>query len=208
MARRNRSTRRRTRPRRTKRPTMKRGLTLRRNPVYNFVRTKQLSGITLSTVSDTIGRLTFALGDLDNYTEFTNLFQRFRLNAVKIKIVPYYTSNDSNPVGTTYVMPNIHTILDYDDSNTPANLAEFLQYRNHRMTRSNRVHSRYFKPAIQSSVYETAITSAYTPKWKQWLSTDDFATPHYALKYFIDQSSTAFIFRVFVKYYFQCKDLK
>lgn len=199
---------RRIRRRARRRTGISRGIALRKNPVHNFVRTKQLTGITLSTVSDTVGTLTFNLSQLDNYTEFTNLFQRFRICAVKLKIIPYYTGNDANPTGTIYVMPNIHSVVDYDDSGTPANLAELLQYSNHKMTRGGKIHGRYIKPAVQTATYETALTSAYSPKWKVWLSTDDFATPHYGFKYFIDQSSVALVYRVFVKFYIQCKDLK
>lgn len=199
---------RRRRIRLRRRPGVARGMRIRRNPVYSFVRTKQLTSINLQTASDTLGRITFQLDNLDNYTEFTNLFQQFRILGVKLTFVPYVTSNDANPIATTYVMPNIHTVIDHDDSGTPANLAEIMQFRNHRMTRLNRVHSRYIKPSILMSAYETALTSAYIPKWKQWVSTDDYTTPHYGLKYFIDQSSTALTIRVFAKFYFQCKDLK
>jgi hypothetical protein len=38
------------------------------------------------------------------------------------------------------------------------------------------------KPAIQSEMYRTSITTAYTPKWGQWIPTADPTVPHYGMK--------------------------
>lgn len=212
MAYRRRITSRRTvRRRRIGRPRIRRrviGRALRsRNTVHSFSRSQEIGLIQTTSGIATLGKYTFNMGNMTNYSEFTNLFQRFRIVAIKLSIVPVWTENNLVP-GTSFSMPNVHSVVDYDDSTTPGDLNELLQYSNYKRTRGHMVHSRYFKPAIQMAAYETTLATAYVPKWKQWLSTDDFATPHYGLKYYIDAIGAVVSFRVYAKYYFQCKDLK
>lgn len=179
-----------------------------RSGVHNFTRYVELPNITTSTVSDKLGGETFKLTDLPSYTEFTNLFDKFRICAVKYEIVPNWTSSDINPIGTYQSVPNIFTVLDYNDITTPGSLSELLQYKNLKRTRGHLIHKRYIKPAVLAANYEGAVTTAYTSVWKRWLDTTDSGTLHYGLKYCIDQTSTAMTYRVYAKYYIQCKDPK
>lgn len=179
-----------------------------RQKVYNFTRSCTLTDLSGSDVSDVFGGLSFNLGQLPNYTEFTNLFDQFRICGIRLEIIPKYTSVDLNPLATTVAMPNIHTVIDYNDIATPGNLEVLLQYPNYKRTRGNAVHKRYFKPAVLASNYEGAVTSAYTSKWGQWLDSIDYPTVHYGLRYGIDQSFTGARYRVYAKFYIQCKDPK
>lgn len=193
-----------------RRTSMSRIKRRRRNPTHNFTRTVQLANIDASHLANVYGAITFKLTDLPNYTEFTNLFDRYRINAVKLTIVPLVTSNDVNPATTLFTLPNVHTAIDYNDNSNPGSMNELMQYSNYRCTRANKVHSRYFKPSVLQSNYETAVATAYTPAWKRWLTCDDPVTPHYCLKYGLDtpNGNIDLAFRVYAKYYFQCKDLR
>lgn len=181
----------------------------RNNRIHNFTRVKELTEINSSTTADVLGAMTFKLSDLTNATEFTNLFDKFRICAVKLEIVPKFSGNDMNP-GTTFPgAPCIHSVLDYNDATNPGDLNELMQYSNYKRTRGHNIHKRYFKPCVLAANYEGSVTTAYTSKWKVWLDCTDSGTAHFGLKYMIDRTpNVAFQYRAFVKYYIQCKDPK
>lgn len=180
----------------------------RNNRIHNFTRCAELTNLTTSTVADLMGGMTFKLSNCPNSTEFTNLFDKFRICAIKLEIVPNFTGSDLNPIGTKFSIPNISTVVDYNDVTTPGALTDLLQYNNYKRTRGQSIHKRYFKPAVLASNYEGAVTSAYTSVWKRWLDTADVDTLHYGIKYHFDQTSTAIAYRCYAKFYIQCKDPK
>lgn len=188
-----------------------RGLRVSRNPTYSFVRTVAGSTISTQTASATYGAMVFKLSDLDNYTEFTNLFDRYRICGIKVTFEPNITGFDANAGANAFTLPMLLTAIDHNDSATPGSMAELMQYRTLKKTRAHVTHSRYFKPAVLTSAYESAVATAYIPKWKQWLTCDDPATPHYAIKYGISAYSDVEFtvsWRTYIKFYFQTKDLK
>lgn len=198
---------RRTRRYLRRRPLM--GRLPRNNRIHNFTRVVELSEINSSTTADVVGGMNFKLSDLGSYTEFTNLFDKFRICGVKVEFVPKFTGNDMNPGSTFPGAPNIHTIIDYNESTNPGNLAEMLQYSNYKRTRGHLTHKRFFKPAVLVANYESAVATAYSSKWKVWLDSADASTAHFGLKYLIDITpNVAHQFRRYVKFYIQCKDPK
>lgn len=183
-----------------------------RSGIHSFTRSYQLTDLTVNSLTQTAGGLSFKLSNLPEYTEFTFLFDQYRIMAAKVEFVPVFTGNDTNPLTSVLYMPNVHSVIDYTESNTPGTLSELMQYSNYKRTRGNSIHKRYLKPAIAASNYETLAASSYTPKWGQWVTTEsgDAATPFFGLKYWIDStnSTTAVTYKVYVKLYFQCKSVK
>lgn len=205
---------RRRRPRRT----MRRRMRIRRGPriktpSYSFKRRHLLGTVQLSNLAETFTSYSFKLSNLPNYTEFTNLFDRYRINKVGLTFVPNWTSNDANAsTGVLAINPAIYSIIDYTEDGTPLTMNEFYESPKCRITRGGKIHKRYFTPAVLSQTFEGVAATAYTPKWKQWLTTDDPATPHYALKVAFDKLNTGvsqvYYVKVFVTYYITCKDVK
>lgn len=208
--------RRRPYPARTKRwqrRSIRRGMPYRpiASKIHSFKRTVNLGNIILSSLTETYGALLFKLSDVPSSTDFTNLFDRYRITGVSLKFFPQWTSNDLNPATTlSNINPQVYSVVDYTDSANPLSIAEMMEYGTFKMTRGSALHKRFIRPALLSSSYETVTTSAYTPKWKQWLTTDDPATPHYCLKYAFDRapSNTACQVKIYATYYIQCKDTK
>ena len=67
---------------------------------------------------------------------------------------------------------------------TIATLKESARSREDQLTNDKPNFAITLKPAILAESYKTAITTAYAPKWGQWLSTADDTVPHYGLKVF------------------------
>lgn len=206
--------RRRTNKRRYRRRTMgrnrtgvSRSLMYPRRSVHSFKRKCFLGNIDVTT-TDVFGSYVFRLSDLPNYLEFVNLYDLYRIKAVKFTLIPGITAMDGNPLSTAVTLPQVRSVLDYTDSTVPASFNELYEYSNCKMTQGNRFHSRYFKPALLSTVYETAVSNSYTPKWGTWVSTDDASCPHYGLKYGINAfvaAAPGMRLRIYATYYFQCK---
>lgn len=189
---------------------LSRGLTSRQ-PVHSFVRRDYVETITASNIADTFKVYTFSLNKLPNYTEFTNLFDQYRICAVKLTIIPGVTESSLEGASTSsYPLPEVRSIIDYTEDAAPLDFDEMYQYANCKMTRGNKMHTRYIKPAVLTSAFEGVAATAYIPKWKQWLTTDDSATPHYSIKVGINAVKTAntCYFRVYAKYYLQMKNIK
>lgn len=81
------------------------------------------SQITTSTSLETLGVYTFQLSDLVNYTEFTNLFDEYKINSVCLKFFPSLTAKVSQFTNGVLV-----TAIDKNDGNATGSVNELLQH--------------------------------------------------------------------------------
>lgn len=178
---------------------------------YHFKRTTHIAD-TIVTPAGGYGQFfTFQLTDLPNYTEFSALFDQFRINAVVIKFVPTWTSNDINPQSTALYMPNFHSALDFDGpSSAPTSETDLLQYQSYKMTRGHHVHQRKIIPCVNVTAYESALNTAYMPKRKQFLDMVDVATQHFGMKIWIDAPNLTsnLAYKTYVTYYFTTRSVR
>lgn len=182
---------------------------------YYFKRTTN-SGILTNVANNNIFyAYSFSLSSLPNYTEFQNLFHNYRILKIVFKVVPTFTGNEMVNTyngGPNWQMSNISTFIDYNDATLPTDENTFLQAESLKITRAHRIHTRVFKPAVLAAAYEGITSTAYIPKFGQWITTNggDSSTPHYGIKMMINNNgSVAMVnFRIYTTYYFQCKDLR
>lgn len=176
--------------------------------VHHFKRT--LIGTSINTAtSTTFGAYAFSLAQLPDYTEFTNLYDQFRINKVLVKLVPNVNSAEA---GATQRLPQVHSVLDYNDSTAPTTLDELVQYNNYRMTMGSRIHTRKLTPAFLDNVFETSsVTRGSNPNFKKWLSTSNAtAIPHHGMKWAIGStaSASAITYTPYITFYISCKSVK
>lgn len=186
---------------------MKRMKRIRQN-VHRFVRTA-LFAVRTAGVATQLWNELFTLSILPNYTEFTNLYDFYRIRKVKWYMVPTVTENPAEASVTNYNLPTVHTVLDYNDYNVLFTLNDLMQYRNYKAHRGHRIVKRYFTPAVANTLYNTANTSAFGPKFKQWISTDNPNVSHYGVRYLIEGTNLSNVtWNVYHKVYFECKATK
>lgn len=149
----------------------------------------------------------FDITQLPNVTEFSALFDVYRVNAIKLELVPCQTGSDVNPSSTSLFLPNIMSVLDYTDSTPPSGINELMQYANCKRTKINRRHSRYFKPRAMTDINNTVIQST-KPGWYGF----GVAVPMYGVKWGLDQifnvASGGFGVDRYVTFYFSCKNVR
>lgn len=142
-------------------------------------------GNTLNWVPES---LTFQLSDVINVSDFVNLFDQFKIHMVILTLrwspnQATYTSNNTQ-AGTGVYNPLLYYVRDYDDDNAIATQQDMLEIQKHRSCRlmPGRPVVIKVRPAVQAQAYQTAISTAYGPKWSMKLNMDDNTTPHYGLK--------------------------
>lgn len=211
----------RRRPRKTFRKRRSRKMVMYRRPqtkIYSFKRSVDLLNWNIDAVSAVQYKAYgFALSDLPTVTDFTALFDQFRILAVKITFYPQFNQfqYDGTASGTKFGASELYSVIDYDDSATPASLDELNQFSTLKRRYFNRPYSRYFKPQI---VCKGLLNSAGTNDGyflagrKRWL---DMATPnvlYQGLKVaFASLNTNALVaqtIRVQCTYYFQCKNVR
>jgi len=166
--------------------------------------------------------LAFTLDSVKSYTEFTALYDRYRLDKVVVKLrmisnpdaaYPLNTSSSGFLTNPTNWYPQVWSINDYDGGagDTVSSIRE-RQGVKCRTIQPNKPLTFTVRPAVAVNLYKTSLLSGYGNRWGQWV---DAATPdvkHYGLNYVIDtlaqdpSDTYPFKFHQDIKYFFTMKD--
>lgn len=170
----------------------------------------------------------FLLNSLYSYSEFTTLFDKYRLDKAVVYIqminnpnaalVTNVTSGANINAATSYVnssnfYPKMWYITDHDDSATTtiAAIKERVGVKCCVM-KPNVVKRITVKPACAVQLYRTATTTGYGPKYGQFIDMAQTDVPHYGLKCVFDplglDPQDKYYFRYEWKLYFTCKDVQ
>lgn len=154
-----------------------------RQPVHNFKRTAYYNGLIAgSTLSDVSGGLIGQLNQVPNYTEFTALYDMYKINGIRWRFSPRANSAEA---GTNQGLIKLFTGIDYDDITTPS-LTDILQYESLRVTQSNKDHVRFVRPRVAKAVYQTSVGTGYSAG-RGWIDCANPTVAHYGLKWVLQQ---------------------
>jgi len=164
--------------------------------------TSVIRGAYFSTISSTAslesyGAYSFKLSDLPNYTEFTSLFDQYKIARVTLYFVQRnFTQNISTSVSTPWFI----YAIDKDDAVAPTAYSQLLEYPGSRITTMSRPHKVSFVPMIATDVYN-GVSTAYSSA-SRFVDCTYPGVPHYGFKYGFNFSTTAGVFSydIFVKY--------
>jgi len=180
---------------------------------YLKVKQKVAAQFTITAgTAETGEAFVFRLSDLIQATEFTRLFDSYRLNGVKITMAPL--TNSSITVNPSYKML---MAIDLDDDTTPT-ANSLLQRANCKIKTvtsggSNpQVFSAFLRPRYLTQLYETGTSTGYGQgARKQWLDTADDRIPHYGFKVVWDTDPTLnydVVWQFYFTYYIEFKSLR
>lgn len=188
-------------------------------PVHYFKRHFAYTNIVgLAGTTTTFGDLYFQLDDLPNYSEFTTLYDFYKILAVKVYFIPISNVNivsGTNPdllTSTTYGN-RMFTVIDYNDRTVPTSLGELRQYNNCKVT-PNEYHTRFFHPRPVIAMDEDAISGGVYGIGQTkdvWVSTESNQCEWYGLKYGIEHLTMAAnttLYKTEVKVYLAFKAVK
>lgn len=137
------------------------------------------------------GSKQYSLSNVINRSEFTTLWQEYRINCVVTKFTPLFDSGtvdsiNSVPATSGYPITNLPSIgwaIDYNDANVPTSLEEIQQFSNYKEALFNKEIKIKIWPACAPGIYISGIAAGYAVKRKAWLRCGNDDIPHYGLKY-------------------------
>ena len=147
-----------------------------KDKVYTFSRSYVYGTITGSTTVDQAGALSFTLSALPGATEFTSLFDVYRIQQLHVDFVAL--------TGGPYASP-LTTVIDYDDANAVASLNELLEYQTAMTTSAGANVSRVLQPRASMAVYSGAFTSFATTPVGLWIDCASSTVQYYGIKYYL-----------------------
>ena len=121
----------------------------------------------------------FSLKDVIDYTDFTDLFDRYKITKVVLKIM--YQTNIG--VGSNGILPVMNYTFDCDDADLPVNQQDVTRkgYVKTKILNANRPFSWVCKPRISKQVYD-GLNAAYMSERPCWLDCTNPDVPHFAFK--------------------------
>lgn len=166
--------------------------------LHNFVERCQPQELTVASESAAVGLFrNFSLSQCLQVGHYAAIFEMYKINKVVVTFrykgaqTPAYTTlpAGNSSAGTNNeiineINPVLYFKVDHNDinSDTLNDMKESMRTKEHQFTNNRPNFDITLKPAIQAEAYKTALTTAYRPKWGEWLSMDDDTVPHYGLK--------------------------
>jgi hypothetical protein len=160
--------------------------------VHSFVRKANFGQILSSNSAPVFGAYAFKLSDFPNYTEFSALYDQFRITSVDVQFLHLTTAiTNTNSAGSIVIAcPRFLSVLDYDGATAPASLDELRQYNNCIAVNADTSYIRSFIPASLSIEY-IGVTNGYSPQFGKWHDVAYSTIPHYGLRYALDNTAIA-----------------
>lgn len=173
------------------------------------------TGATAGSASYASFALAFSLSDVPNSTEFTYLFDMFRIKGIQVKLYPILQAGLSSTSGILgaadgYVECVVHSVIDHDDvipfTASEAGVLEMMErpgYKIHGVgLPSKPIFSRTWAPvhlAIVENAAAAATARATAPR-KQWLDCAYPGALHYGLKFIIEAHHGAYTLNMALQY--------
>lgn len=142
--------------------------------------------LVINTEANATGHFeTFSLSKMKQQSSYADIFEFYRID----KIVATFRYKMNSRASASYnvqneVNPLLFFKVDHNDitADTLAVMKESMKTKEKQLSNDKPEFSIVLKPAIQTEMYRSSVTTAYSPKWGQWIPTNDPTVPHYGLK--------------------------
>jgi len=151
----------------------------------------------------------FRLDAVTAYQDFTNLYDMYKIRAVKVSFIPVANITTASESGYASL---IYSTYDFNGplGGAPPNKDQIREYQYCKWSPYGKIHKRYFFPRITDTTSDTGVSTKVGPQ--NWISTANHAAPYYGL--LVNVSNVPSIpedepiYRVEVKYYLSFKNTK
>lgn len=149
-----------------------------------------------------VGVATFTLSQMAGAGELVSLFDNYRIVKVLYRWVVTRNPDQVTTAANKGVYPRLVWRHDFNDS-APISRTQMYQSSNIREVffGDNYQKTKWYSlsPSTLLQMYESATSTAYQPKWKQWMDTADQTAPHYGLKFVYSELYTGVNLRLEAK---------
>jgi len=169
-------------------------------PVYKFNRISEdtIFNVVTDGINPYLSAFTFSLSQLPNYSDFTNLFDMYRITKISIDWVPEYTELTDAALVSNAVNVRFNSAIDLTDQLAPGSVNEVLQFQQLKSSGITQTHSRSWIPSF--------LMGGLVP-CTCWLPTTSPAERHYGLKIGIPATGVAMTFRARVRLNVECANV-
>jgi hypothetical protein len=153
------------------------------NQIFRFRRSVVSATIQQAAGSDTLGAFSFTLAGIQGNSEWTTLFDQYKISLVRVLIRPLFNLAQIVALSTD-VFPPLCSVIDYDDATAISNVL-LSQYQSYKQTRFDKDHVRSIKPRVAMAAYGSGVFASFANQGNQWIDCASAAVVHYGLKYCI-----------------------
>jgi len=151
-----------------------------------------------STTAEALYAFAFTFDSIINYTEFTSLYDSYRIDSIRLTLIPAYT------IAQTGVSTNLGgymvAVCDYDDATTTS-IANLLQCSNKRIYGLTRQVTMVL-PELRTKVGASGATGGNMVSARSsWFDLADTAQPFYGLKIAFTQTTIVQTYNAIFDYY-------
>lgn len=137
--------------------------------------------------------ISFLLSQVANYTEFTVLFDAYRILKAEVEFVPQSSqlinSNAQNTNAIVGEIPHIYTVIDYDDDNVPTFNSIRQQGNSSHFPVTQRAKRVVNYPRVANSVFDTPLSGYAVGQKGQWINCSYTGIKHYGLKALLEPTN-------------------
>lgn len=166
-----------------------------------------------AAATDDYQAFSFQLSDLPNYTQLTQLYDQYRILAVKAEFIPrtppiQYYNGTASQSGSA---PVLYTAIDLDDTISPTSGSllshESVKCHGAFTPMSCNKYVRWLRPACAVELYQTGGFGGYGARTNQWIDTTSSSVQHYGLKWWVATAATtpAYYYDIVFTYYMEFK---
>lgn len=180
-----------------------------RQPAHYFKRVQFATNAITVTGTSFFSASAFELQNVPNASEFTSLYDQYKITAVKYQILPRGNVADIGTSATQGNMGRVFSVLDYDDSNAPASFNEMTQYQNCKVTPSTVTHTRYLKPRFNMDVLSGSVGLTANAPRTGWIDCGQADVRHRGVKIGIQAPTNAVMtYDLMITYYLAFKNVR
>lgn len=172
-------------------------------------RMMRIPNITVTAANFSAG-YDFRLSYLPNNSEYTALFDAYKIWKVDVQFIPKYNSSDFSSGGTAYGLPTIYITEDRNDVSLPTSVAELQEYNSCIARRFDKLVNYTCWPTIVGREFGAANEIIDSRQKDLFIRSTKNDVPHNGLKWALDLplGLEAFYMDVVFKYYLMLKDVK
>lgn len=156
------------------------------------------------------GTAQFTMAQMAGASELVSLFDNYRMLKVLYRWVITRNPDQVTTAANKGVYPRLVWRHDFNDGAVitrnqmmqSANIKEVYFGDSYQKTRWYSLN-----PALLVNAYESATQTAYLPKWRQWMDTNDSAALHYGIKYSFSELYSGCTLRLEAKIIVECKGI-
>lgn len=151
------------------------------NQVYRFAETVSVNDAGQVAGAEFLFATAFQVADIAAISDFSNTFDLYKIEAVKMTFRPRFNMSTVGAVATNR-NGRLFTAIDYDDSVAPTSVSALRQYSSCKVTNWDEDHVRLIKPKIAIATEIAGGTLTGFASSESWLDLASTTVLHFGIK--------------------------